>query len=218
MSKKNPLASVSVMSTSGNGTVTDSLGRYVLPVYETDSIWFSYLGRPTPKYAVSAIPNTYSFDLSLHVQVTELKQVMVKTRNYRLDSIQNRKDYAKAFNFEKPGISSSITPGGATGLDLNEFIGMFQFRRNRRMRAFQDRLLREEEERFIDHRFSRPLIVKLTGLQAPELDTFIVRYRPDTDFIRMATDYELRVYIKKAFEKYKHFKRLVEGLRRERDY
>lgn len=206
MSKTNPMPLVSVLSTSGTGTVTDSLGRYTIIVYETDSIWFSYLNRPTPKYAVAAISNIYNFEISLHVQSTELKQVMVKPRNYRLDSIQNRQDYARAFNFEKPGLGTSMSPSGMAGLDLGELFDVFRFRRNRRMNAFKDRLIHEEQEKFIDHRFSRALVIKLTGLHSPELDTFMTRYRPELIFIQMATDYELQWYIKSSYEKYKNFK------------
>jgi hypothetical protein len=70
MNKVFPLGSVSVLSTSGRGTVTDSMGRYSIVVPEDDSIYFSYLGRPTPKYAVSTIPQYSQFDISLHVNVT----------------------------------------------------------------------------------------------------------------------------------------------------
>src|SRR5438105_3239336 len=145
MSQSVPLQAVSVMSTGGTGTVTDSLGRYMIVVHENDSIWFSYLGRPTPKYAVQSIANTQNFEVSLHVNVTELKQIMVKPRNYHLDSIANREEYAKAFNFKKPGIGVVNTPGGAIGMDLDQFIEMFQFRRNKRMVAFRQRLEREEK-------------------------------------------------------------------------
>jgi hypothetical protein len=92
MTQSIPLQSVSVMSTGGTGTVTDSSGHYMIVVHETDSLWFSYLGKPTPKYPVLTIANLQNFEISLHVNVTELKQVMVKPRNYKLDSTQNRED------------------------------------------------------------------------------------------------------------------------------
>src|SRR5690348_15367332 len=63
-SRSLPLPAVSVISTSGNGTTTDSLGHYVIFVSETDSIVFSYLNRPTVKFPVKAIPNIFQFDLS----------------------------------------------------------------------------------------------------------------------------------------------------------
>ena len=210
ISQYRPLEAVSVMSTSGYGTISDSLGRYTIIVNENDSIWFSYLNKPTPKYAVKNILNIQNFEVSLHVNTTELKEVRIMPRNYRMDSIQNRLDYAKAFNFRKPGIGSSLNlaPGGGVGLDLDEFINMFKFRRNKRMLAFQEQLLMDEELRFIDYRFNRALIVKLTGLRGKDLDTFIDHYRPDIEFVRMATDYELQDYIKKSFSHYERYKSL----------
>lgn len=198
-----PLPSVTVMTTSGFGAVTDSLGRYSIPVQETDSIWFSYLDRPTPRYAVKGIPNINQFEISLHVTVTNLPAVTVKSPNYRMDSLQNRRDYDKYFNYQKPGLAPSITPDGRVGADLDQLIGFFQFRRNKRMAQFRDRLIREEEEKYIDHRFSRPLIIKLTGLRSPELELFIAQYRPSIWFTRVATDYEMGTYIKECFLKYR---------------
>lgn len=216
VSKYRPLEAVSVLTTSGSGTMSDSLGRYSIIVHETDSIWFSYLNRPTPKYAVNKILNTENFEISLHVVSTELKEVKVSPPDYRLDSIQNRLDYARAFNFQKPGIGSSLNvgPSGGVGLDLDEFIQIFQFRKNRRMLAFRNRLLQEEEDRYIDHRFNRALIIKLTGLRGEELNTFIKIYRPTIEFVDNSTDYELQDYIKKCFshfQRYRNMRNELEG-------
>ena len=215
MSKSRPLEAVSVLSTSGTGTISDSLGHYTIIVREKDSVWFSYLNKPTPKYPVSSIPNLSSFEISLHVNTTELKEVRVMPRNYRMDSIQNRLEYAKAFNFQKPGLGSSLGVGPAgVGLDLDEFINMFHFRRNRRMLAFQDRLLKEEEDRYIDHRFNRALIIRLTQLRGPALDTFISVYRPNIEFTETSTDYEFQDYIKKSFQHYQKYTNMKNELQR----
>ena len=55
-------------------------------------------------------------------------------------------------------------------LDLDQLIGMFNFQKNRRMAAFRQRLIREEEDKAIDHRFTKALIKKLTGLSDKPLD------------------------------------------------
>ena len=214
MTQSIPLQSVSVMSTSGAGTTTDSLGRYAIRAGENDSIWFSYLGKSTPRYPVNTIGNLQNFEVSLHVNVTVLRSVMVKPPDYHLDSIQNRKDYAKAFNFKKPGIGVVSTPGGAVGMDLDQFIDMFQFRRNKRMAQFRDRLIREEQDKYIEHRFSRSLVIKLTGLRGPELDTFMRRYKPDLYFTQVATDYEFQSYIKICYERFIRLQKVLSELRR----
>lgn len=215
MSQSNPMQAVSVLSNSGVGTITDSLGRYSIVVPETDSIWFSYLGKPTPKYAVQSIRNIQLFEVALHVNITELKQVTVKPRNYKLDSIQNRLDYAKAFNFEKPGVSTSINPNGGVGLDIGEFINIFRFRRNRNMMAFRERLEQEETDKYIDHRFSRALVIKLTKLRGAELDTFMARYRPPLYLVQNATEYEFQLYIKKSYEKFHRLQLIMGELKKE---
>jgi hypothetical protein len=196
-----PLASVSVVSSMGTGTITDSMGHYTLFVRETDSLWFSYLNKSTPKYAVATIINKELFDIALHVPVTELKEVKILPRNYKTDSLQNRLDYAKAFDFKKPGFSISAPAGGfGVGFDLNELIGMFQFRKNRRMLAFQQRLIREEQDKYIDHRFTRSLVRKITNLINQDLDEYMIRFRPSYEFLEVSTDYELAEYIKMTWQ------------------
>jgi hypothetical protein len=217
MSQSVPLPSVSVLSTAGTGTVTDSTGRFMILVGERDSIWFSYLGRPTPKYAVLSIGNIHNFEISLHVNVTELPKIVIHPKDYRRDSIQNRIDYADAFNFKKPGISSTYTPGGAAGLNLDEFITMFQFRRNKRMASFRERLVREEQDAFIEHRFSRTLVIRITGIRGAELDSFMVRYKPDLLFAMYATDYEISEYIRDCHIKYVRWKQVMGQLRKQEE-
>src|ERR1700712_1182012 len=102
MTHTKPLQSVSVTSTSGRGTVTDSSGNYSITLNENDSISFSYLGRQTVKYPVKMINAYNNFDIALHVEPTELKTVRVAPRDYHMDSLQNRQDYAKYFDYKKP--------------------------------------------------------------------------------------------------------------------
>ncbi len=146
-----------------------------------------------------------NFDVALHVEATELRQVQVAPRNYHMDSLQNRQDYAKIFNYKKPGIKVSEPGVGSTGvgLDLDEIINMFRFNRNRRMLAFQRRLVQEEQDNFIDHRFTKLLVKKITRMGSPELDSFMVKYKPSYNFTKTTTDYEFDQYIKLAAREYR---------------
>jgi len=80
---------------------------------------------------------------------------------------------------------------------------MFNFQKNRRMAAFRQRLIREEEDKAIDHRFTKALIKKLTGLTDKPLDDFMKRYRPSYMFAMTASDYEFGEYIKLAYEEFR---------------
>lgn len=202
-SRNYPMEAVTVLSTSGEGVVTNSQGYYVIEVSERDSIWFSYLNKPTIKFPVLKIANPMSFDISLQVNVPVMKEVKLKLKNYRQDSIQNRLDYAKIFNYEKPGLKT-VTPsyGGAAGFDLDEIINMFRFKRNRSMASFQKRLLLEEEDNFVSHRFNKALVRRLTSLTGNELDSFMKVFRPSFLFTKFSGDYDFQLYIKQAYERY----------------
>ncbi|MEO7923585.1 MAG: hypothetical protein ABIR30_07895 [Chitinophagaceae bacterium] len=203
-SRNYPLEAVSVLSTSGTGTLTNADGYYQIAVRETDSIWFSYLNKATVKFPVLKIANTLAFDISILVSVPTLKEVKIRPKNYKFDSLQNRKDYAKIFNYEKPKLKP-VTPqyGAGMGFDLEQIINMFRFRRNRSMESFQKRLLLQEQEKFIDYRFNKALVRRLTLLEGSELDSFMRLYRPSYTFTKFAGEYDFQYYIKEAFFRFK---------------
>ncbi|WP_082886534.1 hypothetical protein [Flavisolibacter tropicus] len=203
-SRTYPLEAVSVMSTSGKGTITNATGFYQIDVSEKDSIWFSYLGKPTIKYPVAKMLDPHQFDLALRVPVNVLKEVTVRPRNYRLDSLQNRQDYAKVFNYQKPNLGTMTSIGaGGVGFDIDEIIRAFQFRKNKSMMRFQQRLIQQEQDKYVDHRFNKALVRRLTGLDGEKLDQFMTAYRPSYEFAVLTNDYDFQSYIKESSKKFK---------------
>jgi hypothetical protein len=205
---RRPIEAVAVLSTSGRGTVTDSMGNYSITVPRKDSIWFSLIGKSTLKYSVDTIFNTSSFNVMIHVYAAMLPEVKVRNSYYKLDSIQNRIDNAKAFNFRKPSLRTSTNPnynpGGLTaGFDLNSIINMFRTKYNRNMGFLQKRLLEQEQDEYIKRRFNKLFVRKLTKLESPAIDEFMKLYRPDYDLLILLNDLELGKYIQEAFELYK---------------
>lgn len=207
ISARRPLEAVAVQSTSGRGTITDSTGYYNLTVLKTDSIWFSLIGKSTMKYPVDTISNLERFNVMIHVRAFDLPEVKVRNNYYRYDSMMNRQDYAKVFNFKKPSLgvvsSPNYNPGASVGFDLDGIINMFRVKRNRSILTLQKRLLEEEEEKYVNNRFSKIFVKKITGLQSPELDTFMRRYRPAYALVKLLNDLELGYYIGQQYEAYK---------------
>jgi hypothetical protein len=202
-----PLPSVSVLTNSGKGTTTDTNGNYQVDITGKDSIWFSYLGKPTRKYAVSEINDPDHFDISILINIPVLKEVTVKPYNYREDSIQNRLDYAKAFNYKKPDFNSIVPVIGLTVIvDIDELIRAFQYRKKYYALSFQKRLLQQEKDKFIDNRFNKGLVLKLTKLNGAERDRFMILYRPGFEFTSSASDYDFNLYIKNSFKKFRLMK------------
>ena len=135
--------------------------------------------------------------MSLKVTVRNaLPNVIVRPRSYKLDSMENRADYAKIFGYQKPNPLRNINVGGgAVGIDPNEVINMFRFKYNRRMQAFQNRLVEQEQDKYVNYRFNKTIVKKLTKLQGEQLDTFMARYRPSYYFVQASNDLELYQYI-----------------------
>ena len=198
-SKLYAVPGVEVINTSGSTAVSDSVGAYHIEVAPSDSISFFYQGKSTIKFPVKTIQNYNAFDISLRVKVKEkyklLSPVTVFSRSYQQDSIQNRQDYAKVFGSEKPGIRPSIDPGGAAGMDLDALIGVFQFRKNKQNLAFKQRLVEQEQDQYVDYRFSSKTITRITGLTGDSLETYKRLYRPEYLFVVNSTLAEFYSYI-----------------------
>ena len=190
---------VNVSSTSGLSAITDSLGAYHIKASKRDSISFFYLGKSTVKFPVETITNYNGFDISLRVKIKDkyklLKGVTVFADTYRRDSLENRMAYSKIFDFDKPTIRSNYEPGGAAGLDLDQLIGMFQFRKNKQNLAFQKRLVEQEEDRYVNYRFNSKIINRITGLSGDTLTNYKKLYRPSYYFVISSTLTEFYQYI-----------------------
>ena len=197
-SKINLVEGVRVVSTGGLYTVTDSMGSYHLMVNEKDSVSFFFHNKPTQKFAVKSVADPSRFDISLRVTVkgkySTLKEVVVHTRSYRQDSLENREAYADIFEYRKPGIRPSMSDG-VVGADVDELINMFRFKRNRRLHAFQVRLEAAEQEKYVNYRFNKNLVRRITQLQGAQLDSFMVHYRPSYDFVSMADEISFDQYV-----------------------
>ncbi len=211
-SKINLVEGVVVISSGGTFTSTDSMGRYSIWVNAEDSLSFIYDNKPTRKFAANQIPDPQAFNISLGISINTKYKVMegvtVYSKTWKQDSIENRNQYADIFNYEKPGLSTSVNPNGGVGADINELINIFRFKRNRQLRAFQKRLQDQEEEKYVNYRFSKQNINRITGLAGADLDTFYVRYRPSYAFAHNASEIAFNTYVLQASYHFRKWKSL----------
>ena len=208
ISGRRPIESVLVNS-GRYQTKTDSLGRYIITVKSKDSLWFSLFGKSTQKFPVDTVSDPHNFNFIIHVPGYDLPEVSVRNSYYKLDSIQNRNDYAKYFNYQPPGLRLSnnqqlFGSGGLTvGLDLNEIINMFRFHRNRNLQFLQNRLVSQERDKYVDYRFTKRFVQKLTRLEGDALTKFMAFSRPSYELLGVLNELELGVYIQKKYAEYK---------------
>ena len=199
ISKSNLVENVRVVSTGGLFAITDSLGRYSIITSLNDSLTFIYNNKPTQRFPVRTIKHPEQFDISIKLPVqsrySTLKEVKVFSRTYKQDSIENRQTYADVFEYKKPGIESSIGPGGVAGADLGQLINIFRFRRNKQLKAFQQRLEMQEQEKFVNYRFNKTYVKRITGIEGPALDSFMRWYRPSYEFASTSSELLFNQYL-----------------------
>jgi hypothetical protein len=204
--KKNLVEGVQVLCTCGTMSFTDSVGNYTIFVGEKDSVFFFFRNRPTQMFPVASIKTPEQFDISINLFVPgrykQLKEIIVYGKTRRQDSIENRVQYDKIFNYDKGGVrlsNSAPESGFGAGIDLNALVDVFRFRRNRSMLRFQQRLIKEEQDRYIDYRFNKAIVQKLTSLQEGlSLEQFMKEYRPEYELLTQILDIELYMYIQAA--------------------
>lgn len=186
---------VKVTSKKGLITYTDSIGRYGMSIDKQDSISFTYKGKSTSFFPVSTIRYPAGFDIALQVTVQDryqtLKEVVVIAKSYRQDSAENRERYNKIFNFENSGLQ--LTSSG--NLDPNSLIGIFKFRKNKTMRSFRNRLIEEEQQKFISSRFTKGLVRQITGLPEKDIERFMLLWRPPYELVAFTEEYQFHQYI-----------------------
>jgi hypothetical protein len=186
---------VKVTSKKGLITYTDSIGRYGMSIDKQDSISFTYKGKSTSFFPVSTIRYPAGFDIALQVTVQDryqtLKEVVVIAKSYRQDSAENRERYNKIFNFENSGLQ--LTSSG--NLDPNSLIGIFKFRKNKTMRSFRNRLIEEEQQKFISSRFTKGLVRQITGLPEKDIERFMLLWRPPYELVAFSEEYQFHQYI-----------------------
>jgi len=208
--KRNLVEGVQVFCTCGTMSFTDSLGRYSLFVGEQDSVFFFYRSKPTQLFPVSTIKNPESFDISLQVYVPGryqyLQEVVIYGKTRRQDSIENRLQYEKIFEHRNGGLRVTTAPGESgigAGLELESLINMFRFRYNRSQSRFAERLIREEQDRYIAYRFNAAIVKKLTSLtDGQQLEQFLQLYKPDYLLLTQTLDIELYQYIQAAAKEF----------------
>jgi hypothetical protein len=144
-------------------------------------------------------------------------------RNYKLDSIKRRKEYAAIFA-QKPltlmDVFTKKSPeptrqyaafqsstSSIVGISLLPLVGLLTKNRSATSKL-QKKLLKEEETSYLDNRFSKQKITALTSMKGDSLESFINVYRPGREVLMNMTDYEMLVYIKKSHKEFeKTFKK-----------
>ncbi len=183
------------------------LGRFEMTVpHLNDSLRVSAFAYKTASVFIAAANTTLVIELE--PKVTHLNEVTIHgNRDFKQDSLANRAAFAKQFNYKAPSIKDAFLdhpdkqPGELISINPLLLVAALTKKSSPEYK-FQQQLIGDEHEQYVDEKFNRGNVSRVTGLKGDTLSTFMVQYRPGYQFVLNATDYEMEVYIKNCYKKF----------------
>lgn len=203
------------MVSTGNRVVfTNILGDFSIAASGNDSLKITSLGYKPFRLKVINTMETQHIELDLAKIV--LNEVTIRSnreRDFKKDSTEKRRFYAKEFNYKGPRVMDAFVhhvPRSTSELLTVDVMTLIRALTKKSTRAykFNKLLLRDEKADYVHQKFSHGLVSKVTGLKGDTLSEFVVQYRPTYAFAHKATDYDMELYIKDCYQKF-----LKEGIK-----
>jgi uncharacterized protein YxeA len=198
-----PIVLASVTNLTTRETVmTSSAGKFLIAVKPKDILSFAAVGYYFDTLTVASENNAGAIAAFLKPLGAYLGNVTVSSKGlnrYQLDSIERRKEFLQGIaNYMIPAVAKA---NSGAGIALN--IDRFSKNEKKKRRAFafyED----NENEAYINYRFTPELVASLTGFKDDELQTFMQTYRPSTTWLRSnLTKEDLVYYINAQLKNYK---------------
>src|ERR1700761_1225221 len=194
-----PIANA-LVTLGSNHTYTDSFGQFSIDNSGGDSLTVSHMAFKTYKTVVSeAMAN---LRIALEPTTIGLEAVNIRahrSEEFKKDSIANRQFYDKQFNYTGPKVMDAFT-GNAYNRPPGELVSINPLllvealtKKSTPEYKFRQTLLRDEQQQYIDQKFNRGTVSRITQLKGDTLAAFLVKYRPTYKFIKKATDYDVEV-------------------------
>jgi hypothetical protein len=203
------LVSVSVQNYSHKKyTQSDLGGNFRVPAVEGDTVLFTSAGYKPDTLVVRSYMFFDGFEVAMDPNVMSLKAVQVGAlSNYEQDSIQRWKDYEYLTSKPKTKLLDNIDRSrhGDDGIGITITPKLHSSEDRDRFRL-KKRLDQQEEDYYVDFRFSPEYVAKLTRFQGDTLRRFMTLYRPSYAFCRSAGTVDMLLYVNDSLIKFRMLK------------
>ena len=175
-------------------------GNYLIVAAEGERLVFSMTGFNPDTVTVAFSMLLTQYDVTLQRQIVTLKNVTV-TSSYQADSLARRNYYSNIYE-KQPGITGRNTPANGFGISLSP-ISYFSHDA-RQKRQLKKRLIKQEQENYVDRCFPVDWVARLTGLRGDSLFRFMSLYRPSYSFCRKNSREQMLLYVNEKFKEFKN--------------
>jgi hypothetical protein len=180
--------------------LSDEDGSYRIQVMPGDHVAFSSVGYKADTVTITESILTAAYPIYLAVRPQTLQSVSVQYNNYQLDSMDRRKEYAWVYNNGNTPRFEHQRQGDGVGVEMNIFRNASKPEKQRE--RLQKRLAKEEQDYYVNFRYSKEYVTKITRLQGDSLIEFMKKYRPSYDYCRKAATVDILVYINDCYKLY----------------
>ena len=177
-------------------------GSYRIQAVPGDHIAFSSVGYKADTITVTASLLTADCPISLDVRAQTLQAVRVgEFSNYQLDSMDRRKEYEWVYDHDNsPKVARDRQGSDGVGVTFNVFRNSSSAAKQRI--SLKKRLEKEEEDYYVDSRYNKDYVTKITHLKGDSLKEFMQRYRPSYEYCRKAANVDILIYINDSYKQY----------------
>jgi hypothetical protein len=185
-----PLFPVNVINVSTQRSVmTDEQGDFVIRAGKSEILSFTFPGYHT----IEKIINNIS---PLHVEMppinVKLPEYLLKDLTpYQKDSIEMMALYNHELS-QKPFKPSISFNGGISFNGLISSVAQHFTKSYKNSKRFKENFRSEQEQKYMDSRYTPVLVTSLTLLKDDSLAQFMNTYKMDYSFARQATDLEIK--------------------------
>lgn len=185
---KKGLEKVSILNkNTRQSTETDADGNFGITAKIGDVIIYQLLG--------------YQTDTALLVSLKKVERFLRSTSNTLntvnvSGEVDLKKQNADVYNKANPVL---LTPGRGLRFYPSSFLG----KEGKHARRLKKIIESDAVEKEIDKRFNAVTVTAILPLKLPELDAFLVLYRPDLKFAVNANSDDFKFYLLEAYEKFK---------------
>lgn len=197
------LISVSIQNhTQRKYDLSDEGGNYRIPARGGDLLIFSSVGYLADTLVVTPAMLAGDCPILLETRVVELPSFQVGSlSNYQSDSIARREEYKWIYDHGgKTDLVQKERKQDGVGVNLNLFRS--GSKEDKDWEKLKRRLIKEEEQHYIDYRYSREYVSRLTHLSGDALQKFMEQYRPSYDYARRAAQVDILVFINDSYKKF----------------
>ena len=196
------LVSVSIQNkTQHRFDLSDERGTYRIQAAPNDVIIISHVGYRSDTLVVDSTMLSGNFDINLEPRAATLQTAVVGAlSNYQLDSTARRQEYSWLYDRGKQTAFEHNRTGDGVGISMNLFRHTAAEDKDRD--KLLKRIIREEEEYYIDFRYSREYVSRLTHLKGDSLQAFMEHYRPTYEYCRKAANVDILVFINDSYKQF----------------